>query len=78
MTTEAPRHKVFISYHHEEDQEYKNRLAQALAHKSIDMSVRQDEIQEDGLPLDEISRIIRDEHIADATVAIVLIGKCSW
>ena len=78
MTTEAPRHKVFISYHHEEDQEYKNRLVQALAHKSIDMSVRQDDIQEEGLPLDEIRRIIRDEHIADATVAIVLIGKCSW
>ena len=78
MTTEVPRHKVFISYHHEEDQEYKNRLVQALTDKSIDMSVRQDEIQEDGLPLDEISRIIRDDHIADATVAIVLIGKCSW
>lgn len=78
MTTEAPRHKVFISYHHEEDQEYKNRLVQALAHKSIDMSVPQDEIQEDGIHLDEIRRIIRDEHIADATVAIVLIGKCSW
>ena len=78
MTTEVPRHKVFISYHHEGDQEYKNRLAQALTDKSVDMSVRQDEIQEEGIPLDEISRIIRDDHIADATVAIVLIGKCSW
>ena len=78
MTTEVPKYKVFISYHHEEDQEYKNRLAQALAHKSIDMSVRQDDIQEEGLPLDEIRRIIRDDHIADATVAIVLIGKCAW
>ena len=78
MTTEVPRHKVFISYHHEGDQEYKNRLAQALVHKSVDMSVLQDDIQEDGIPLDEISRIIRDGHIADATVTIVLIGKCAW
>ena len=30
------------------------------------------------LPLDEIRRITRDDHIADATVTIVLIGKCTW
>lgn len=78
MPTEIPRHKVFIAYHHAEDQEYKNRLIQALASKSVDKSVREGDIEETGLPLDEIRRIIRDEHIADATVTIVLIGKCSW
>ena len=78
MPTEVPRHKVFIAYHHKEDQEYKNRLIQALASKSVDKSVREGDIQEQGLHLDEIRRIIRDEHIADATVTIVLIGRCTW
>ena len=76
MPTEV--HKVFIAYHHKEDQEYKNRLIRALASKSVDKSVREGDIQEQGLPLDEIRRIIRDEHIADATVTIVLIGRCAW
>ena len=78
MAIEVPRHKVFISYHHEEDQEYKNRLVQALGDKFVDMSVREDDIQEEGLRLDDIRRIIRDEHIAGATVSIVLIGRCAW
>ena len=78
MATEVPRHKVFIAYHHAEDQEYKNRLVQALGSRSVDMSVREGDIQEEGLHLDEIRRIIRDDHIADATVTIVLIGKCAW
>lgn len=78
MTAEITRYKVFISYHHEEDQEYKNRLVQSLRGRSIDMSVREGDIQEEGLPLEEIRRIIRDDHIADATVTIVLIGKCAW
>lgn len=78
MATEVPKHKVFISYHHEEDQEYKNRLVQSLRGRSVDMSVREGDIQEESLPLEEIRRIIRDDHIADATVTIVLIGKCAW
>ena len=69
---------MFISYYHEDDQEYKNRLVQALDSKFVDKSVSQGDIDDEGLPLDEIRRIIRDEHIADATVTIVLIGCCTW
>ncbi len=76
--TEVPRHKVFISYYHKGDQEYKNRLVQALASKAVDMSVREGDIQEEGLHIDEIRRRIRDNHIAGATVTIVLIGPCTW
>ena len=36
---QIPRHKVFISYYHEGDQEYKNRLVQALDSKAVDKSV---------------------------------------
>ena len=77
-TNQVPRHKVFISYYHEDDQEYKNRLVQALDSKMVDKSVSQGDIHDEGLPLDEIRRRIRDDHIADATVTIVLIGPCAW
>ncbi len=75
---EVPRHKVFISYYHADDQEYKDRLVQALGAKFIDMSVSPGDIHDPNLQLDEIRRRIRDDHIADATVTIVLIGPCTW
>ena len=75
---EVPRHKVFISYYHNDDEEYKNRLVQALGTKFIDMSVSPGDIHDVSLPLDEVRRRIRDDHIADATVTIVLIGPCTW
>lgn len=77
-TQQVPRHKVFISYYHKDDQQYKNRLVQALENNFVNKSIKEGDIQEEGLPLDEIRRIIRDDHIADATVTIVLIGKCTW
>ncbi len=75
---QAPIPKVFISYYHEDDQKYKDRLVQALDSKAIDKSVSPGDIHDEGLPLDEIRRRIRDDHIADATVTIVLIGPCTW
>lgn len=75
---EVPRHRVFISYYHADDQQYKDRLVQALGTKAIDMSVSPGDIHDTDLPLDEIRRRIRDDHIADATVTIVLIGRCTW
>ena len=77
-TNQVPRHKVFISYYHADDQEYKNRLAQALNSKLIDKSVSPGDIHDENLPLDEIRRRIRDDHIADAVVTIVLIDPCTW
>ena len=78
MSAEVPRHKVFISYFHEEAQEFKDRLLQALVSRAIDRSVSPGDIHDGNLPLDEIRRRIRDDHIADATVTIVLIGPCTW
>ena len=77
-TNEIPTHKVFISYYHADDQGYKDRLVQALDSKAIDKSVSPGDIHDENLLLDEIRRRIRDDHIADATVTIVLIGPCSW
>ena len=76
--SEIPKHKVFISYFHEDDQEYKDRLVPALDSKFVDKSVSQGDIQDESLTLDEIRRRIRDDHIADSTVTIVLIGPCTW
>ena len=75
---QVPRHKVFISYYHQDDQEYKNRLVQALDSQFVDKSVSQGDIHDESLPLEEIRRRIRNHHIADATVTIVLIGQCTW
>ena len=75
---DVPRHKVFISDYHKDDEVFKDRLLQALGSKAIDKSVSPGDIHDEGLPLDEIRRKIRDNHIADATVTIVLIGPCTW
>ena len=76
--TWVSRPKVFISYHHGDDQEYKDRLVQALDSKVVDRSISPGDIHGENLPLDELRRRIRDDHIADAAVIIVLIGPCTW
>ena len=72
------RRKVFISYHHQEDQEYKDRFVQMMSGHIVDKSISTGNIIDQGLPVDEIRRRIRDEYIADATVTVVLIGRCTW
>ena len=52
------KYKVFISYHHGGDEEYKNRLVQALGSKFIDRSVSHGDIHDYGLPVGEIRRRI--------------------
>ena len=76
--SQTPRHKVFISYHHDEDQEYKDRFVRMMGDNILDRSVDVGDIVDNQLPLDEVRRRIRDDFIADATVTIVLIGPCTW
>lgn len=75
---ETPRHKVFISYYHEDDQDYKNRFAQMMEHNIVDKSVGDGDIDDQQRPTDDILRTIREDYIADATVTVVLIGKRTW
>ena len=49
-TNQIPRHKVFISYYHADDQIYKDHLVQALDSKVVDKSVSQGDIHDEGLP----------------------------
>ena len=74
---QQPRHKVFVSYHHENDQLYKDRLVEEMAADIVDRSVEEGDI-DDRLNTGEIWKKIRDKHIADATVVLVLIGRHTW
>ena len=68
-------HKVFISYHHENDQSYKNELVTLGEQEGIFISQSVDigDISDD--LTDEAIRIkIRDEYLQDSTVTIVLVG----
>lgn len=80
----VPRHKVFISYYHHDDQIYKDILInmqelnlETWQLQSIfeDCSVQENEIDDTGLTSEQIRCIIRDEYIKDATVLILLCGQ---
>ena len=67
-----PRHKVFISYYHHDDQTYKDILINMqelnpdtwqLQSIFEDCSVHENEIDDTGLTSEQIRCIIRDEYI---------------
>ena len=68
-------HKVFISYHHKNDQGYKEELVEFGRQHSIfiDESVDTGDISDD-LSDESIREKIRDEYLRDSTVTIVLVG----
>ena len=68
-------HKVFISYHHKNDQWAKEALLQLNKESNIfiDASVHPDDI-DDNLPDDSIRTKIRDEYLKDSTITILLVG----
>lgn len=69
-------HKVFISYHHDRDQNYKDSLINFGTKNSIfvDRSVDPGDISDEAGD-ERIRRIIRDRYLRDSTVTIVLVGK---
>lgn len=73
-------HRVFISYHHDNDQAYKNGLIE-MGRKFgvfIDRSVDDGDISE-YLSDEAIRERIRDEYLRDSTVTILLAGtKTKW
>ncbi len=72
------RHKFFISYHHERDQEYKDALVAMLQRvygvNGLNYSVGNHNINSMGWTLERIMQKIRDDYIRDATVTVVLYG----
>ena len=78
------RHRVFISYYHHDDQDYKDVLINmkefdwsTMRTQSIfeDCSVHQDEIDDTYMTDEQIRKEIRDNYIKDATVLILLCGQ---
>ena len=74
---QTKRHKVFISFHHD-DQRYKDRFVRMMKGNVVNKSVEDRDIDDQNIKTATIRQKIRDEFIADATVTIVLIGRCTW
>lgn len=70
------KHKVFISYHHRNDQGYKEALINWSESNDIfiDASVDTGDIDE-YLSDDSIRQKIRDEYLKDSSVTILLVGQ---
>ena len=75
-----PRHKVFVSYHHQNDQDYRDLFEGMFADLHdimVSKSVQIGDIAT-GLKTDTIRQKIRDEYLRDSTVTVVLIGAETW
>lgn len=70
-----PKHKVFISYQHNNDQSYKEELLRLNTKNAIfiDGSVDTGDIDEKLTDI-RIREKIRDEYLRDSTVTILLVG----
>ena len=68
-------HKVFISYHHANDQDYKEQLLLLNRQYDIflDQSVDTGDI-DDNLSNERIRELIRDQYLRDSSVTILLVG----
>ncbi len=75
MNTGITKHNVFISYHHANDQYYKDELLRlnSIYDIFIDKSVNTGDI-DDNLSAESICTKIRDEYLKDSTVTILLVG----
>lgn len=70
-------HKVFVSYHHEYDQSYRERFEQLCDNVIVSRSVDIGDVNPD-TNTEYIRQRIRDEHLRDSTVTVVLVGRNTW
>ncbi len=70
-----PVHRVFISYHHANDQEYKSALLSLNESLGvfIDYSVDTGDI-DPALPAQTIRKKIRDEYLRESSVTVLIVG----
>ena len=73
------KHKVFVSYYHDDDQNYKNKFTNLFANHYdilVSKSIKHGDIDpDDNKKTETIMGEIRDKYIQDSTVIVVLIGK---
>ena len=75
------RHRVFVSYYHDDDQYYKEffeRRFSDLYDIYVSESVKMGNIDDTKLSTERIHQIIRDEYLRDSTVTVVLVGAHTW
>ena len=74
------RHRVFVSYYHAEDQDYREHfegLFSGFYDIMVSESVEIGDI-DPNLKTETIRQKIRDEYLRDSTVTVVLIGEHTW
>lgn len=74
------RHKVFVSYHHANDQNDRDLFEKLFSNVHDIMDSRSVQIGDidPNLKTDTIRQKIRDEYLGDSTVTVVLIGTETW
>ena len=75
---QTPRHNVFITYYHDQDQHYKDEFVEMLGTRIVDKSVNIGDIEGNSPPTEATLQRIRERYIATASVTVVLIGQCTW
>ena len=81
--TDQVRHKTFISYHHD-NQEEVDKFIETFDHdRDVFMAraVGSDQTMDELIESDDddyVMRRIREEHIGDSTVTLVFVGKNTW
>lgn len=72
------RHRIFISYHHNNDEFYRNKFEKLFDDRSfISYSVDIGDI-DPNLKTETIRRKIRDEYLRESSVTVVLVGEETW
>ena len=71
------KHKVFVTYHHALDQNYREKFERICGPGIVSRSVDIGEY-DPNLNTEYIRQLIRDEHLADSTVTVVLVGAKTW
>lgn len=73
------KHKIFISYYHKSDFKYREKFEKIFSNQFdiiISHSVKLNEIGNVGT--EEFRKRIREKHLKESTVTIVLIGNDTW
>lgn len=71
------KHKLFISYYHNDDEYYRNKFEKLFGDLFVNKSVKLGDIDDD-LSTDYIKRLIRENYISDTSVVVVLVGKNTY
>ncbi|MEY8420911.1 TIR domain-containing protein [Oscillospiraceae bacterium 44-5] len=67
------KHKVFVSFYHQDDQWYKDYIDEHLSENIINKSVTDGEYDPDNSD-EYIKRLIREDKVSDSSVIVVLVG----